>query len=233
MSVAVKKVYKDIPFIVAPYHADDQSALRPDAPGFCPKNLSKEHLCQLKFKGWRHRKCGPGFPLSIWKCTEDKASFTIYPPGWEPYGREASLELAPDGGNFTDDQGDIDVLTDSVFSAAIDAATGKMWPASTRSEEYDKGVFKTQKRHIDGILKLLGIAPDMDDQRREIVTSRLGIPLSSLNKSWKKIRDGPATWREKGLQILVLLCPQPLFRHSASIQVLGSSVDFWGQPNHY
>ena len=143
------------------------------------------------------------------------------------------MELAPDGGNFTDDQGDIDVLTDSVFSAAIDAATGKMWPASTRSEEYDKGVFKTQKRHIDGILKLLGIAPDMDDQRREIVTSRLGIPLSSLNKSWKKIRDGPATWREKGLQILVLLCPQPLFRHSASIQVLGSSVDFWGQPNHY
>jgi len=233
MSVAVKPVYKDLPFLVAPYHSDEHSILRPKSPEYCPENFLNTDKCQNKSKGWRPRKCGPGFPLSVWCCLKHRRFFTIYPPGWGPYDRAAILDVAPDGSDFNSGEDKIEALNDSILSAAIDAAFDKKWPEEARSDEYDKGVFKTQKRHISGILKLLGIAPDVTEKRREIVTATLGIPLTTLHKTAEMIRDGPKSWRENGLQIMALLkTMQPTSRHSASFQILGSSAFFWGQPCH-
>ena len=142
------------------------------------------------------------------------------------------MDIAPDGSAFIDEKSEIKILTDSIFAAAFDAADKKKWPDEARPEYRSKGVFKTQKRHINGLLLLLGIAAESCDKQRENVTANLGLTSSELHRGHARIRDGPRLlWREKGLQIKELLTPlQPLSRHLASIQTLGFKVEFWGQP---
>jgi len=211
---------------------DKHSVLRPETPKNCPKQISYQKKCLIKNKGWRHRRHGPGFPLIIFECCIHSGSFTIYPPGWEPYGREATVDVAPDGSVYIDEADDAPSLANTVFAAAIDAADEIKWPEEAHSDRYLKGVFKTQKRHINGLLRLLGIARESSEKCREHVTARLGIALSDLQHAHARIRDGPRLlWREKGLQLKGLITTlQPLSRHLASIQILGSEVEFWGQP---
>ena len=230
MSVAVKQIYKNRPFFVSPYHLSEQKVLRPETPTFCIKNLSNNEACCIVLKELRCRKCGPPFPLYVFACEKHLVSFTIYPPGWCPYGRMPLISLAPDGSAFAKDDHNTDAP--SLISDAMDAVEGKKWPESARSNLYDKGVFKTQKRYISGLLKLFGIAAKCSDKHREHVTAKLGIALADLQRIHLRIRDGPKLWwREKGAQLKELFTIlHPLPRHAASIQILGSEVEFWGQP---
>lgn len=48
--------------------------------------------CETYCNGFRDRSTGPEFPIQIMGCRAHKGSFTVYPTGFEPYGR---VRLAP------------------------------------------------------------------------------------------------------------------------------------------
>lgn len=47
--------------------------------------------CDVRPKGRRERKDGPGFELVIVQCVAHRRCFTLYPIGWVPYGRTAQV----------------------------------------------------------------------------------------------------------------------------------------------
>ena len=136
--------------------------------------------------------------------------------------------MAPDGSAFVDDRNAHEAEVQDVFLAILETK----WPESSRFTLHVEGVFKTQKRYINGLLKLFGIAAECSDKQREHVTAKLGIALVDLQRIHLRIRDGPKLWwREKGAHLKGLTnLLHPLPRHAASIQILGFAVEFWGQP---
>ena len=93
MALSVKPIYGKKLVIIDLYRAGDHGYLRPDTPEKCP--LSKEHAgpCQIHVERWRQRKHGPGYYLLTFVCLNGKGSFTVYPPGWLPYGRKPIYSL--------------------------------------------------------------------------------------------------------------------------------------------
>lgn len=55
-------------------------------PGYCPGGADGSPCC-LKVHCLRTRKTGPGYPLTIIVCTLHHRYYTLYPPGYTPYGR--------------------------------------------------------------------------------------------------------------------------------------------------
>lgn len=57
----------------------------------CPFAAAGEE-CRTYRDGFRSRKTGPCFPIQIMGCRVHKRGFTVYPMGFDPYGR---VRLAP------------------------------------------------------------------------------------------------------------------------------------------
>jgi len=127
---------------------------------------------------------------------------------------------------------------DTAFGAAIDAKNGLQWPLTalgivTAPEPKPYGVFKTQRRHIAGILRLFRIDAESNDKARERVVARLPVGISSLNTSAARVRDGPREelWQRdggEGTAITKKLTPPK--RWLKNILELGAAVNFWGSP---
>ncbi len=54
--------------------------------------------CQTYRDGFRRRKTGPCFPIQVMGCHEHGRSFTVYPMGFDPYGRERLSPVDVGGG---------------------------------------------------------------------------------------------------------------------------------------
>lgn len=79
-------------FVSAPYVSGDDGRYRcAGRPDRCPKAGAQER-CQIKRHGRRKRKTGPEFGVEVLMCRTHEGSFSVYPPGYEPYGRQS---LAP------------------------------------------------------------------------------------------------------------------------------------------
>lgn len=132
----------------------------------------------------RERKTGPGFPLVVARCKTHGLSFTLYPPGYWPYGRARLAPVAPDGiGLRTEPQeearDDEAVVTaalardfgETVFGAALDAARGERWPRSWEQPPAGSGTepqrwYSTQVRRTHAVSRLLGLGAAVDSDRR-------------------------------------------------------------------
>jgi hypothetical protein len=85
-------------FIFTPYRADQDGRLRPQVPGRCIAGASeKEARCVVRIHHWRKRKTGPEYPLVVAECTTHGTAFTLYPPGFVPYGRVAIVPVDAEG----------------------------------------------------------------------------------------------------------------------------------------
>ena len=69
----------------------------PELPTVGPCRDWDERACHIYFDHDRDRKTGPDFPLRVARCVTHKKGFTIYPPGYAPYGRQRLAPVAPDG----------------------------------------------------------------------------------------------------------------------------------------
>lgn len=109
-------------------------------------------------RGWRPRKTGPGFALCVAECASHKLAFTLYPPGYVPYGRTAIAAVSSDGQAVVDAErrpGEATVAWRvTVFGAACDASCGRAWPRSAR-EGHES--FRTQCRRVELGATLLGV----------------------------------------------------------------------------
>lgn len=243
MSLAHKPVYSSRPFLTAPYLVDGAGILRPARPNRCPVGPNT-YICKVSWHGWRHRKCGPGYPLAKARCRSHDCTFTVYPLGWSPFGRRRAVVVSHAGFDVEDYGAGLDAWTETVFGASSDAAAGCRWPNSAadvvawrvRYEREPYGVARTQRRHIEGVSALFALAPKLEGRQAGVVAA-IGVNLSDIAQAAGRVRDGPALVAEgkKGAAILRIL-GTPRRRLLPGINRLGVDREYWGPPfstNHH
>lgn len=185
--------------MVAPYEADACGVLVPSIPSEGPCRARDERACRVVWHDWRERKTGPGFPLAVARCKTHGLSFTLYPPGFYPYGRERLAPVASDGSVLqrepgADADGEDGVspsvardFDETVFGAALDAARGRRWlrnweqpPAGTGPE--GRRWYSTQVRRTLSVSQLLGVTAAVDSTARAEIADLLAVETVVLHE---------------------------------------------------
>ena len=164
MALTEKPVVGRRAFVSLPYVPGGAGgSLRPPKPASCPDPLATcNNRCLIHFSRWRDRVHGPGFRLASMHCLTHSRRFTVYPPGWTPYGR-APLVLLDHRGRTVETDGEENRWNDTEFGALVDAARGNIWPEPVTlgpSVEKKSGELvrsrRTQRRHVNpGPLQLI------------------------------------------------------------------------------
>jgi hypothetical protein len=63
----------------------------------CPFG-SEGEACTTFLNGFRARKTGPSFPIQVMGCHDHGRCFTVYPMGFDPYGRTRIAPVDVGGG---------------------------------------------------------------------------------------------------------------------------------------
>ena len=176
----------DRPFVVAPY-VERGKVMVPEMPGRCPWRGPSEEPCSVGIHHWRLRRTGPRFALAVVRCAaHEGGAFTLYPPGYAPYGRQAVLQVAPDGSSV---HGEGDRLErdfgGTVFEAALAARDGQAWPRD--SNEPPRCSWGTQGRHLQIAASVLGLARNTADRVREAIAAVLSVDVLRLRDGSRRV----------------------------------------------
>jgi len=224
-------------FIVSPYYANQDNVFYPVFPkvGIC--HFVDKRPCKLCIDHKRDRKTGPHFHLFVLRCTTHKKGFTIYPPGYTPYGRQPLVPVGPDGSPLINKEG-LHLFNDTFFDAALDASEGEAWPHEY-NDEIQKPRFITQSRHLKRASLLLGIQSDLNENDREVISQVLGVPGQVMLDNANRIK-GQSTYRIVGDAICEVLDAIPqsssLFESMAlagSISSLWPTPTLWDEKGNY
>ena len=237
MSLARKPAYALRRVITAAYFIDPQGRLRPMRPTRCAR-LGCEGDCRISFHRWRNRKCGIEYPLACFICSEHICSFTVYPPGWLPFGRRPIVHVTASGFDVGGLGDGVEAWSETTFGAAVDAAAKRLWPLTAGgSQEWEKqhdrypyGVRRTQARHVKGVLVLMALSDDLTLER-PTVAAVLGFDLSQIAACAAKPRDGPplVACGAKGAELLSA-AGRPRRRVLRGFVRLGADRQYWGPP---
>lgn len=204
-------------------------------PSFCPDSGDSK-TCDVGCYRRRRRAFGPGHLLVVCYCVGHYRYFTVYPLGWEPFGRKPLVPLTPDGADIDFGNNAADAWSATLFQALIDAARGLRWPdiANLTLWPIDCALpvrtFRTQCRHIDGAIRLFALDAGQEGAW-PLLIARLGIDLGVFKGTAGKARDGPL-WRargEKGREILRAL-DLPCRKILAPLIDIGKNQGYWGSP---
>ncbi len=212
--------------VVTPYEADGESKMVPRFPETCPLGVKDGRPCRLFLDHWRLRKTGPCFPLSVMRCRTHEATFTLYPPGYIPWGREKWAPVAPDGTALTS-EGSSQRFRDTYFEAALDAAEDIVWPKEKEShEDFKKASFITQRCHLDRALRLLGLKGD--PAWREAFAQTLFIPGQSLHEAAQAIlRSTDVRALGRAVRGVLTAIPVTLGDLFERLAACGAAVGLW------
>jgi len=122
---------------------------------------------------WRTRKCGVEHPLACFICAEHDCSFTVYPPGWLPFGRRPVVHVTASGFDVGGLEEGVEAWNETAFGAAVDAGAKRLWPVTAGgSKEWEErysrepyGVRRTQARHVKGVLVLMALSAELAFER--------------------------------------------------------------------
>jgi len=165
-------------------------------------------------------------------CLSHDISFTVYPPGAFPYGRQLLL-LVDHAGGVVEPENDQSTLLGTSFEAAADASNDHLWPEDVQLGPIPElGVKtqsrRTQRRHIAGALRLLGLNTSATLRDREGVARHLNIGVAKLEGGATKIRDGPSLIVQ-GMEAVRVLEQLPVIRLlMTGLLALGSNQGYWG-----
>lgn len=176
-------------YIISPYYPDSTGRLRPDLPTVGPCRDWDERACSVCCDHDRDRKTGPDFPLIVVRCTTHKKGFTIYPPGYVPYGRQPMAPVAPDGSLVSTTNG-AQRFVGTYFDAALDAAQQRAWPHES-IEGSLMPRFPSQVRHLTHSALLLGIQPGLHGNLRDEIAQILLVGGQRLHDSAARIERQP------------------------------------------
>ena len=134
------------------YFFDKEGRLQAVMPDHCPAGADGS-MCCVKGHSRRDRKTGPCHALVVAKCAYHSGFFTLYPTGFEPYGRK---KVAPEINRG-------ECWQDTMFLAAVTAAAGEpAWP-----RDFDGGPgWWTQRRHIDQAAVRMGLLSPVREAER-------------------------------------------------------------------
>lgn len=205
-------------FITAPYRLRGNNQFAPSRPDRC--NAGCSDTCYINTKCQRMRKCGPPFPLIQFFCKTHKVTFTVYPPGWTPYGRKAVVPLSEDG--YPEDNWD-----KTYFAACLQMSQGVRWPEGGLQA---LGVRRTQGRHINSFCKLFSLdAIDYDVQHQ--VALALNVDTLKIISLANGIREGPSLKNKaKGVRAILRSLTAETDESLQNIIQLGHKHGFWGSP---
>ena len=123
--------------------------------------------CRVRQKDVRSRKTGPRHPLWTFDCPVHRAHFTVYPPGYLPHGRQAVVNVMPNGTVIDDDtlhkdDGIPSLMEGTLFQVAWDARDEKTWRKALQGP--DSPWRTTQVRRLDRVTHLVGVATEVGPQ---------------------------------------------------------------------
>lgn len=218
-------------FVTTAYREDAAGELVPDLPVEGPCREGSTSACRVCLHHWRKRETGSARWLAVGRCRQHGVAFTLYPPGHVPYGREALVRLAPDGGAVRVEQGG-DELEGTLAAAARDASQGKRWPP-IGARSGDGGVRSTQGRRLRWLGTLTGVSPQMSARGREAAARSLGLPATLLCEHSAAIASRVRErWRRWGEAIRSVL--EELWRAEldplARLLATGYEAGLWGRP---
>lgn len=187
---------------------------------------------------FRERKTGPCHPLGVAHCRTHRKAFTLYPPGHRPYGRQAVVPLAPDGGQLLCDDDHPSAIgiemeiEGGMFDAALDAAAGRAWPRC--SERYGDGglvsYWSGQGRFLDQTMELVGVTPGLGGEARGQIADVLGVERMLLDEQAGAVRDAPG-YRSRGEAVCAVLRAMPASRRRYQrLLEAGRVAGLWGVP---
>ena len=218
------------PFIVTPYVPGPDGRLTARIPSCCPVGCeSGEAGCRLWVEHHRDRKTGPQYPLTVLKCSTHGCAFTLYPPGYAPYRRQAVLQVAPDGqpihGAGEPQQTD---FGGTVFEAALDAKRGQPWARESGTEQPERW-WGTQGRHLRLAARLAGVARDLSDRVRCSIATVLSVATLQLIEGARAVG-----YRAIGDAVCaVLRTLRGGARRARQLLLCGHVSGIWGEPLHW
>jgi hypothetical protein len=168
-------------YVVSPYYADSDGKLIAELPDLGPCHNWDQRPCNLGIDHYRDRKTGPCFPILVIHCSTHNKGFTVYPPGYTPYGRCSLAPVGPDGELITEKR-DAQRFRGTYFDAALDAANHCFWPCESTLNSLTAR-FCTQKRHLSRAGLLLGIQAGLHQRLREEMAQILAVPAQRLHDS--------------------------------------------------
>jgi hypothetical protein len=233
MSLSIKPVYRNRQFVSSSYAYDAEARQWTVVSQLdhCAKNeIDPNASCHIVKGRQRARKAGPGHPLWLFKCHVHNCWFTVYPPGWVPFGRRSLVDLDPKGEAVISRN----CWESTAFGATVDQHEKKIWPqciagmlAFQAKGFYSYGTRKTQLRHLHGATLIFGL--NAGDGLGEKSRLGLGIELKAYQEAFKRIRDGPGP-AAQGAACTGLLgnFSQPTLLLFSKMVQRGRELGFWG-----
>lgn len=174
---------------------------------------------------WRVRKTGPCIALAVARCRTHAVAFTLYPPGYVPYGRVRVMPVDLAGRAVWTPSGSRS-WAGTLWEAASDAADAKRWP----KEGTEPTSRRTQGRRLEQASTLLGLSLWLDASMRERLGAALDVPTLTLVKVCKTSLHAGGSWTERGAMIVAVL---ERVREPRRLLAAGHVVGLWGPASRW
>ena len=209
-------------FVVTPYEKHGDKLL-PQLPDTCPLGVEDGPACRLFTDHFRARKTGPQFALCVMRCRTHEIGFTLYPPGYPPWGRKPWVRE----GVEEEVEDTAKRFRNTYFDAALEAAEGVFWPREkTLDSDFGTPSDLTQQCHLSRSIRLLGM--DQEPSRREIFAQLFSIPGQILHEA-AAILEQPSHRADLGRAVRTVLeaIPSTLTGVFESLAICGATVGLW------
>ena len=213
-------------FVVTPYIPDRDGIIQPQVPNVGPCCGLDKRPCKICSDHDRERKTGPRFLLRVVRCRTHNKSFTLYPPGYVPYGRKPVGNLAEDGNPIVGLTG-AERFSGTIFDAALDADKQLFWPFDDGNFHVKQSVM-TQANHLNLSKELLGIQQGLSDEQRFTISHIIMVSLTYLLDAANRTK-GKVDFQTQGKVIREILEKIPPFYSSSfeRIVAVGTYLGRW------
>jgi hypothetical protein len=169
-------------------------------------------------------------PVLVVRCLRhDRAAFSVYPPGFTPYGRQRMAPVALDGDPLGSEPGPgeaagLSGFDSTIFRAALDAASRRFWEPEPLG--YHEPARWTQIRHLDRAVDWLGLGRLSVGERHHRAEA-LGVEALLLIESSLDLDS----WRARGeavCRVLERLAPDRCVLDR--LLRAGEQAGLWGRP---
>lgn len=193
--------------------------------------------CSIGVHHRRSRKTGPGYPVAVARCRTHKVSFTVYPPGYVPYGRVAMApvnaegEPVQKGGDKAADGVESELGWDAtIFRAARDAEQGVAWPRKASMDAM--GSWRSQGRWIAITAALLGLTSEVTE--RWPLVGLVGVPALVLREASAAYASAKGyVGRGRAVTLVLDALALTRFRLLDRLLEVGSKAKRWGQSRRW
>ena len=174
--------------------------------------------CEVARHDRRPRKSGPEHALVVCRCRAHGVSFTVYPPGYVPYGRVAVVAEDSEGRTI---QGE--ALGTTVFGAALDLG------AQSESRRMQR---RTVQRRLSVCAAMLGLWTALPEPVRDQIADALWLPRLAARAS-ARAYSVTRRLRDRRALLLELLARVPLARRRTGLLIAGRLAGLWGRPSRW